>query len=174
MSLAEDPNEEVRAEAIHALGKMRHVGAQKLLMIRLRDAYWKVRAEAAVALAQLKDPSATKQLFRVVDDPDDYARTHITDALLNLADPSQAEVYLRCLESDNVFRKAAAALALAKINRAEAIPVLTELLKDHKAPNRLKIAQALAAAKALDPQSAAALFQRERNSQVKEVLRRIL
>ncbi len=167
-NLAEDEDQEVRAEAVHALAKLNHPDARKLLMIRLRDGYWKVRAEAAAALAKSKDPTMTKQLFRSVDDSDDYARMQILDAVLDLADVSQADLYLDDLDSPNIFRKIAAALALAKIHRAEAAPVLIELLKDKNSPERLKAAQSLVRLRA-DPSNFDALIKNERNPQVKEV-----
>lgn len=166
--LAEDENDEVRAEAVHALAKLNAPDAKKLLMIRLRDGYWKVRAEAAAALAKSKDPAVTSQLFRVVADPDDYARMQILNAVLDLADPSQTDFYLNALDSDEIHKKTAAALALAKIHRAEAVPALIDLLKDKDGPERLQLAQALIRLHA-DPARLEALLKNERNPQVKEV-----
>ncbi len=167
-NLAEDKDQEVRAEAVHALAKLNHPDAKKLMMIRLRDGYWKVRAEAAEALAKSKDPTVTKQLFRSVDDSDDYARMQIFDAILDLANASQADLYLDELDSPNIFRKIAAALALAKIHRTEVIPVLISLLKEKNSPERLEVAQCLVQLRA-DPSIFDSLIKNERNPQVKEV-----
>jgi hypothetical protein len=170
-ALAEDRDPDVRAEAIHALAKLNLPAAKYLLMIRLRDGYWKVRAEAADALGKLNDPTATKQLFRAVDDDDEYARMQILNAVLTLVSPSQEAIYLQEVNSPVPVKKIAAALALGKMQRQEAIPVLVELLKNRSAPNRLEMAHCLVK---IAPDTVTneieKLLKGERNPQVKTVL----
>lgn len=167
--LAEDRDSEVRAEAIHSLAKINHPDTKNLLLIHLRDGYWKVRAECADALAKLNDPSATKQLFRAADDSDDYVRMQIFNAILAVANPSQLSIYLKEMESDTLAKKTAAALAMGKINRREAVPHLIELLKDKKTPERLQIAQCLISLSP-DLNQLESLLKTERNPPIRKLL----
>ena len=80
---ANDPDFLVRATAIRALNRVRHIGGTKLYIEALADTNPLVRLEAAKALANIPDASATAPLMKAVNDAgeDRDVRIAAADAL---------------------------------------------------------------------------------------------
>lgn len=83
-------HEEIRAQAVMALGNLELAEAGPLLLTALEDPYWKARAGAARALGRLKYHDALTKLEKLTTDPQWHVRTSAQEALEQLTTAGRA------------------------------------------------------------------------------------
>lgn len=119
----QDPNDDVRLNAVWALGEMGRVEgggpatgelapAVAALLAALEDANWRVAEYAGMSLGRLGDRQATAALVARLEDPSKWVRRRSVNALAELADPAALPELAARLDdvSREVRREAVAAL----------------------------------------------------------------
>ncbi len=127
-----DEDWRLRKEAAEALGKLKDERAvQHLSEVLLNDKDADVRRAAAWALGEIGSPDAISALVRALDDEDRGVRESAVDALAKIG---ALDALLSALKSKKARVKSAAALALGRMGAEDAIPHLSEVLRNEKNP----------------------------------------
>jgi HEAT repeat protein len=144
LPLLQDRDEFVRQETAYALGESRSLKAVNALATILeRDKKDSVRGAAAVALGLIGDESAVVSLARLLD------RRVPASGLINRVRRSKKD--------ENEFVRRAAAHSLGEIRSRAAVPALTAVLLDERAPDDVRREAATALGLIGDPGSVATL-----------------
>ncbi|ADN01091.1 MFS transporter [Spirochaeta thermophila] len=145
-----DPDEEVRREAIQALARLRASSAVDLLVSHLRDDSSSLRVEAARALGAIGDPRAIPALIEGLTSSSPELQLACTYALGEIGGEEAAGVLLSTLKDEESpeHLKVSGATAAAKLGVLEAAWEIIPLM--HRSPNRvLKTQLAIALANLL-------------------------
>lgn len=113
MSRAIDPQPEVRAAAVQALGRLRHPSAEPALRRGLADQHWQVRAAASEAVGAAGLSSLAEPLRERLGDPVWRVRFQAASALADLGPPGM-NLLEQAASSPVEAARRAAALALAE------------------------------------------------------------
>ena len=81
---AHDPDLDIRAEALRALGSLAHPRSQVAIEAALTDGSWEVRTQAAIAASRLGSASFVPKLVGLLDDPEWWPRFRAAEALARL------------------------------------------------------------------------------------------
>jgi HEAT repeat protein len=117
VSLLQDPDEPIRAEAARLLGDLHDVRAGAPLIAALADTAVEVRLEAAGALGKLQASQAVSSLIARLQDPSALVRERTVQALADLRDKRAIAplMALRAINTDARVEQALA-VALAKVD----------------------------------------------------------
>jgi len=141
LQLARDPDRDVRAHAIIALGNLEDLSLKDLFIGALKDPSASVRKYSSWALGVLKMDEAVHQLVRLLRDTSPEVRDFSAWALAKIGAPAVSPlVHALCDADEDLSRRAK--WALTHIG-TEAVAPLVELLKDENVEVRTKSAEAL-------------------------------
>ncbi len=132
----EDPDPNVRREALFALGRIGTEEAIELLIWQLHDPDRRTRTVSAEALGMAGSQDGTLPLVSALDDRDNEVRRAAASALGNLADSRSAETLLKLLghEKDGEVLIGAAS-ALSKLGEFRAVRQMLAMSLEN--PNRV-------------------------------------
>ena len=133
----------IRAEAIRALGLVKHASALPVLIVALDDPYDEVRAVAVEALGHIADPTAIPALVSRLSDQSRHQRVRLVQALERFG---SALVPL-LLEHAHANPAEAAIIAelLANVGAASALDLLIEWCRDERPEVRAAALHAIGA-----------------------------
>jgi HEAT repeat protein len=143
--IAEDSDEDCRAAATRALGRMGVPEAEQGLVAAARDEAVAVRMEAARALGDLAQEAGVAALVALLEG-DPAVAAEAAASLGRLRSGLAIDGLLGCLKSPSALVRAAAAAALGEMRDARVVPGLADALADPDRDVRLAAAQALARA----------------------------
>lgn len=134
-----------RAEAAQALGEKKVKAAVPTLIKALKDDLdIGVRMEAAWALGEIGDTNGIPALVEALQDKKAPLRVVVAESLGKMGNKNGLELAIKELQTSNdILVKRLAATALGIIKDKQAIPVLTEALKDKDEKLRIIANQAL-------------------------------
>lgn len=140
-----DPNLQVRAMAIFALGAKPQPECLDLLMpILSGDEDYSIRAAAAGALGYLADTRAFEGLLRAFyEDTEWVVRFSAAVSLGNLQDPRAEDVLMQALKSDEPLFQQAAIAALGEIGALDSIGDILQFVGSNDWVIRQNLAEAL-------------------------------
>jgi HEAT repeat protein len=168
------PDDEVREEAVRALGELNDPRAVDPLILMLKDENRYIRREAAKSLGRIGDPRAIPPLINALKDDDRYGRDGAAEGLgdmgekavpalverlfdedwhvrmgaavaLRIAgDKSAIEPLIQALEDDNRFVRREVTKSLGRIGDKRVVDPLIRALKDPDRSVRIRAAGALA------------------------------
>ncbi len=122
---------EVRGRIAEILGTIEDQRAVPFLLDALRGEFYTVRAKAALALGQIRDIQAIPPLTNALKDKEPEVRAAASVGLGRFANPNTFEAIGDVLLDDPQLEvRQAAAEALGKTHRVEAIPYLMDALHD--------------------------------------------
>ena len=162
ISRLDDPDRDVREEAVRALGHIGSADAVDALLERLRDPNSTIRPEAAQALGMIGDPRAVPALTECAASPLPEVREACTRALEVIRRPRSPMRIIRelraidgpssdetmsdvigYLENPDPEVREEAARALGRIGLTEAVTALVRALRDPQSSIRPEAARAL-------------------------------
>lgn len=150
-----DADDEVRREAVGALGQIRAQSAAVPLAEALGDKDGEVRAQAAFALGQIRAETAVAPLVAALADTDAEVRQQAVFALGQIRAKTSVEGLIGALRDVNVEVRQQAAFALAQIRDPRSVAPLSTALGDREAEVRQQAVFALGQIRA--PEAAGAL-----------------
>jgi cyclophilin family peptidyl-prolyl cis-trans isomerase/HEAT repeat protein len=127
-ALLADPDTEVRAKAVLALGQIAEPSSLPDVVKAGSDPTTAIRANAAFALGLLADASAQAVLVQLAADPSPKVRASAAEALGRLHDAGGTSAVLALLDDSDVSVRAAASMASWKFEDPE--PFVDALLKN--------------------------------------------
>ena len=140
----QDPDKEVRLQAVEGLMKLADTIAVPPLIGALKDSDQEVRTKAAEALGRLADERMVPPLIEALKDPDKGVRTAAARTLGGQYDKRAVPPLIEALKDPDKGVRSAAAHALAHLKDKRAVPPLIEALKDPDKGVRSAAAHALA------------------------------
>jgi HEAT repeat protein/beta-lactamase regulating signal transducer with metallopeptidase domain len=163
-----DDDPDVRANALHALARMRSPKAFEPLVAALGDKDPDIRQHAAMALGQLDDPRAIPPLTKAISDPEAEVRQAVVFALGQLEAKDAVPALTAALKDSDPDVRQGAAFALGQAAAAAAAPALAAALKDANAEVRQQVAFALGQLRALDTVPALSAALQDANEEVRQ------
>jgi len=130
IKIVKHKNEEVRCEAVGALGKIKDPRAVKPLIKALKDKDLYVRQCAAEALGQIGDQKAMEPLIKALKDKDWPVRESAAEALGQIGDQKAIEALIEALRDKHSLVQWRAAEALSQIRDPSIEQMLTKTLDD--------------------------------------------
>lgn len=122
---------DIRVKVAALLGHSQDPRAVPALVRALRSQYYLVREQAALALGNLLDPQALPAVLEALKDPEPEVRTAAVSTAGRYEDPNTFDQMADLLlEDPQIEVRQAAAKALGKTRRVEAIPYLMLALHD--------------------------------------------
>jgi HEAT repeat protein len=118
----------IRAEAVRALGLVKHAAALPVLIVALDDPYDEVRAVAVEALGHIADPSAIPALVSRLSDQSRHQRVRLVQALERFGSAVAAPLVEHA--KANPGEAAIIAELLGSVGAASALDVLIEWSSD--------------------------------------------
>jgi len=112
--LLEDPSENLRMEAIAALGQMKDPSATAALIAALKSPDAGVRSRAAFGLGKTKDKDGVEPLIAALQDAEPDVRQQAAFALGQMDDPRKIEALTAVLDDPDPTVRAAASNALQR------------------------------------------------------------
>ena len=140
---AQDPDAQVREDAVRALGSMSSVHIVEPLLAALRDDSPRVRWAAAEAFCKRKESRAIEPLITSLRDSDAGVRRLAAYALAAIADRRAVPALVKALQDREAPARGAAAAALGAIGDRSAVDALLVSLADGSEHVRWKSAEAL-------------------------------
>ena len=122
----------VKAAACRALGSLGDKRATPALAVMLADPKvpWPAKQAAAAALGKLRDQNAVGMLLQVTGHDEDKVRVAAIDALGNIGDARAVGAISLLMRQPSLAMTAA--IALGRIQHADALPALIRVLKERK------------------------------------------
>ena len=125
LSLMDDPDAEVRAQAIKTAGELRYADAYDVFLKHLKDENPRVQFFSAIALGRLGKPEAAPALLELAErnaDSDPYIRHAVVVGLVGCHNPAAIEKAMAASEPESVRR--AALLVLRREESPEVVAFL--------------------------------------------------
>jgi len=140
-----DKNEEVRKNAVRALGEIKDSRAVKPLIAALNDEDKDFREIVAEALGRMEDHRVVEPLISILhnQDEDENVRWEAAASLGKIKDPRAVEPLINALRDKSRDIRSIAAAALGEINDDLGLEPLIEALKDRDKSVRRNAALAL-------------------------------
>lgn len=123
-------NDEVRAIAAWALGRIGDQSAVSALQQAIQDEDWTVALNSIEALGKLKATEAVTDLIVLLDDIDDDIRRYAVQALSRIGDKRAVNILLNHLEDPDAKVRAELYRTLQKLGDVSAVELLIEALDD--------------------------------------------
>jgi HEAT repeat protein len=172
--LANDKEPSVRAAAALALGKLKTMEAENVLISKINDIDWNVRVCVVKALGELQSKNALKPLKDLYKKDRFYGvRLSIVEALGNITEITSVNILVEALKDDNavIRKKAIEKLKNISYSKEAIILPICELLKDSDVSVRKEAAITLGEfrdKRALVPLQQAAVD--KKNTNIKEAI----
>lgn len=163
-----DSDDEVRREAIGALGQIRAQSAAAPLAEALADKDGDVRAQAAFALGQIRAESAVAPLVAALADPEAEVRQQAAFALGQIRAKSSVDGLIAALRDANAEVRQQAAFALGQIRDPRTVGPLSAVLDDREAEVRQQAVFALGQIRAPEAAGALAKALKDANAEVRQ------
>jgi HEAT repeat protein len=129
LAALEDTDAAVRSAAAEALATYKDAALVPSLLAALKDTDVRVRFNAIGSLWQIGDAQAVDGLLGLLDDPDSPTRKRAVQALGNIGDERIIEPLMELFERQPGVRLEAA-LAIAKVQPAEAVQLLIHIIRE--------------------------------------------
>jgi len=134
ISVLEEKRMTMRYTAARSLGNIGDNRAAPGLIKLLKDDEWEVRFFTSQALGKIGDATASKPLSHLLeDDPSEKVRLEVINALDKLAAKSEYETIIKALSDTDPEVRGYAVELLASWSIAEALPILTRMLREDRA-----------------------------------------
>ena len=153
LDLVSDPAPAIRAVAMRALARLDPDSFLGMLSGLDPDRDWTVREAQAAALGTLQERGLSR-LALMLDDRDQRVVPAVLSALVEARAPDAQRLLLEHLAADDFGVRAAAAVGLAEMEVAEAVPALIGVYRTEGDSTYVARAAALAALASLDPAAA--------------------
>jgi HEAT repeat protein len=137
LKLLEDPDSDVRRQAVEALMK---IGDRNVLLKLLENQDKELKRQAARALTSIVTPVDRDVLLKLLEDPDSDVRRQAVEALTIVVFPGDRDVLLKLLEDPDSDVRRQAVEALTKIADRD---TLLKLLEDQDSSVRWQAIKAL-------------------------------
>ncbi len=142
----QQPPDDIRADAAHALGQLGDPQAVMPLAMALHDYLPAVRRAAAEALVQIPDERAIRYLVPTLSDDSIFVRMPAAEALIKIGPPAVQPVIDALLDVGDCspYTRQMAASVLGRLHDPRAVqPLITAVGKDRDADTRMFAAEAL-------------------------------